>query len=449
MATFTIKQIIKNEIKKVSDAIIAPYEKKALDAYREAFKTENGSYPEGTGYDPSFPSDKQNAFQHAYTAAYIGYYMGENAVKALGRLKEIGTYVFHNDIDWGDHNRDYKNNDIGSAIGAHLAETGGSIDDLGSLIYSAEKNNLLVTEKDSVNLSPEAQRLKDNYENGSKSELFSMIQSDLSFLLTDDKDPLTFVLKLGFPETFDKINEIAKALSELTYNSRDVDMFDGMINDLSNKYNGFRGLFRKAEVYPCQIPHDPIILDLNNDGVLETTDINNGIYFDHENDGFAEASSWVGENDGILFSDNNSNNSLDNGSELITADNFADFDSNNDGIIDSNDENFGNLKIIKGDGTIMSLADAGITSIGLTTTETDITDENGNKQFASGTYTKSDGTTGTFGEFLFDTDVSESMATEFLEETEEIAELPDIDGSGKVYSLHQAMLRDESGELVA
>ena len=230
---------------------------------------------------------------------------------------------------------------------------------------------------------------------------------------------------------------------ENLFESRDIDMIPNQINDLSNKYNGFRALFRKAEIDPCQIPHDPIILDLNNDGVLETTNINNGIYFDHENDGFAEASSWVGKNDGILFSDNNSNNSLDNGSELITSDNFADFDSNNDGIIDSNDENFGNLKIIKGDGTIMSLADSGITSIGLTTTETDIIDENGNKQFASGTYTKSDGTTGTFGEFLFDTDVTESTASEILEETEEIAELPDIDGSGKVYSLHQAMLRDE------
>lgn len=72
-----------------------------------------------------------------------------------------------------------------------------------------------------------------------------------------------------------------------------------------------------------------------------------------------------------------------------------------------------------------------------------------NKIFVSGTFTKSDGTTGTFGEFLFDTDVTESTASEILEETDGIAELPDISGSGNIYSLHQAMLRDESGELVA
>lgn len=68
-----------------------------------------------------------------------------------------------------------------------------------------------------------------------------------------------------------------------------------------------------------------------------------------------------------------------------------------------------------------------------------ITDENGNQQFASGTFTKSDGTTGTFGEFLIKTETSNSIATEWLEETDEISELPDISGSGNIYSLHQAM----------
>ena len=58
---------------------------------------------------------------------------------------------------------------------------------------------------------------------------------------------------------------------------------------------------------------DPIILDLNNDGKLDTTDVSNGLYIDYANDGFAEASAWVGENDGILFLDSNNNDKLDNG----------------------------------------------------------------------------------------------------------------------------------------
>ena len=61
--------------------------------------------------------------------------------------------------------------------------------------------------------------------------------------------------------------------------------------------------------------------------------------------------------------------------------------------------------------------------------------------------TKTDGTTGKYGEFLLNTDTTNSTPTELLEETEEIAELPDIAGSGAIYSLHQAMMRDVSGDL--
>ena len=189
--------------------------------------------------------------------------------------------------------------------------------------------------------------------------------------------------------------------------------------------------------------HDPIIFDLNSDNVLETTDTTNGVYFDHDNNGFAEASAWVGENDGILVIDTNNNGEIDNGTDVLLHSTLATFDSNNDGIIDANDANFANLKILKGDGTLMSLAEAGIASIALNTTTTDITDENGNQQFTSGTFTRTDGTTGTFGEFLVSTDPSNSMATEWIDETDEIENLPDIAGRGVVYSLHQAMLRDK------
>ena len=40
-----------------------------------------------------------------------------------------------------------------------------------------------------------------------------------------------------------------------------------------------------------QLP-PPLLIDLNGDGI-EIITIQNGVYFDHENDGFAESSSWV------------------------------------------------------------------------------------------------------------------------------------------------------------
>ena len=66
---------------------------------------------------------------------------------------------------------------------------------------------------------------------------------------------------------------------------------------------------------------DPIIIDLNNDGKLSTTTIDNGTYFDHQNDGFAETSAWVSPNDGILAIDKNNNGYIDNGNEIF-GDNY-------------------------------------------------------------------------------------------------------------------------------
>ena len=54
---------------------------------------------------------------------------------------------------------------------------------------------------------------------------------------------------------------------------------------------------------------EPIVFDLDGNG-FGTTNVSNGVYFDHENDGFAEASAWVGRNDGILVVDSNNNDEI-------------------------------------------------------------------------------------------------------------------------------------------
>ena len=360
--------------------------------------------------------DKRNAFQHSYVSGYIANLLGEDIALLFGYQKEIITEydeLIANQYDlqktYLDTNRDLWNN----KVGIEYAKKSTSNEELAKKIY----NNIWNEESDFItSLENDDRKWK---ENAHKNNLWDLIRKEFS-----------------------------SVSANIFYNSRDTDMPEDMINDLYDQYNGYRGKFHSAGDCECT-PKDPIIFDLNNDGVLETTDINNGIYFDHENDGFAESSAWVGDNDGILVIDSNNNGDIDNASELLTAETLASFDTNEDGIIDENDTNFANLKILKGDGTLLPLAEAGITSINLNTTSTEITDENGNQQFASGTFTRADGTTGTFGEFLVKTETSNSIATELLEETDGIAELPDISGSGNIYSLHRAMLRDESGELVA
>lgn len=362
-------------------------------------------------YGEKWDSDKANAFQHAYQSALLAYDHNENVSLGYGLFVEFATWTNDN---VNDANKDMINNKTGILIAKEAKEKNISKDDLAEIIYKKIKNN-----EDGIIIDP----------------------NDAPIIYNSRNDILNdFIENLS--------SNMFKNLPILSYLSRDIDMPENMINDLYDQYNGYRGKFNSAGDCECT-PKDPIIFDLNNDGVLETTDINNGIYFDHENDGFAESSAWVGDNDGILVIDSNNNGDIDNGSELLTAETLASFDTNEDGIIDENDTNFANLKILKGDGTLMTLTEAGITSINLNTTSTEITDENGNQQFASGTYTKSDGTTGTFGEFLVKTETSNSIATEWLDETDEISDLPDISGRGNIYSLHQAMLRDESGELVA
>ncbi len=224
-----------------------------------------------------------------------------------------------------------------------------------------------------------------------------------------------------------------------------------------------RALFQEAEGI-----RSPLIIDLDGDGV-ETISLAHGIHFDHDNNGFAEQTGWVDQDDGLLVRDINGNGLIDNGSELFgnntllnngekAANGFAalaELDENHDGKIDSSDAAYSQLRVWKdtdGDGVtdageLMSLGDAGVASIATGYNESMVTDAQGNQHLQNGTYTKADGTTASVDDVWFKADLMHTKATEILEETPEIAGLPDLQGFGNVYSLHQAMLRDSSGHL--
>lgn len=61
----------------------------------------------------------------------------------------------------------------------------------------------------------------------------------------------------------------------------------------------------------------PLIIDLDGDGIVETNKENSSIHFDHDNNGFAESTGWVGKDDGLLVRDLNNNGQIDNGTELF------------------------------------------------------------------------------------------------------------------------------------
>ena len=105
--------------------------------------------------------------------------------------------------------------------------------------------------------------------------------------------------------------------------------------------------------------YDPIALDLDGNGKIDTLSLENGVFFDHNGDKIAFKSSWVNSSDGILARDIDGDGKITSGAELFG--NFAklkngelakngaqalkDLDDNNDGIFDSNDKAFNEILV--------------------------------------------------------------------------------------------------------
>ena len=96
--------------------------------------------------------------------------------------------------------------------------------------------------------------------------------------------------------------------------NKNFDLEFNLNDDLLNQASSLVDQAKNVEMSHGR--YDPIVFDLDGDG-LETTTIEDGVYFDHANDGFAESSAWVGEGDGILAIDTDANGTIDNGTELV------------------------------------------------------------------------------------------------------------------------------------
>jgi hypothetical protein len=171
-------------------------------------------------------------------------------------------------------------------------------------------------------------------------------------------------------------------------------------------------------------PRDPLVLDLDGDGI-ETVGINASapILFDHNADGIRAGTGWIKADDALLVRDINGNGLIDSGRELFgdntlvtdqygvttTASNgftaLAPLDTNNDKQINSLDAVFSQLKIwrdLNQDGTsqageLQTLSQAGITSISVQGTTTNVNLGNGNTQIAEGSFVRSNGSVGKSG----------------------------------------------------
>jgi len=217
---------------------------------------------------------------------------------------------------------------------------------------------------------------------------------------------------------------------------------------------------------PVQTPKghvDPLILSLSN-STVQLTSVQNGINFDFFNDGSPHQTAWITGNSAMLVLDP-SGGAITNGSQLLgngtplsdgslASSGFAALAALSDSttqqtrVLNSSDPLWNQLRLLLPDGTTETLTAAGIVSINLSFDVTGLTDPNGNIQVDSGTFTFSNGSVGTLGDYnLAYNQTLSGEPNNPLPETPTIAALPDLPASGNVYSLHQAMLHDTTGNL--
>ncbi len=201
---------------------------------------------------------------------------------------------------------------------------------------------------------------------------------------------------------------------------------------------------------------DPLMLDLDGDGLEFTGLGQSNTYFDLDGDGFAENTGWLRSDDGMLVLDRNGNGSIDDISELFGAPGVAgftelnDLDSNADGVIDAADARFAELQVwrdldqdgVSDDGELFSLAELDIVSFDLNATAMNVQTSTDHSLRAQSSFTRGDGTQGDVFEVILN---SSQFETRYLGDhgiADWARDLPDVKGYGLMTDLQLAAAND-------
>ncbi|MDX4012783.1 calcium-binding protein [Aliarcobacter skirrowii] len=271
--------------------------------------------------------------------------------------------------------------------------------------------------------------------------------------------PINFALTASGNSVGNVLQELYQKLKKIDYNLPTQSEREALANQINSGDNTglLYGAYNPNNSFVPVRSYDPLILDLNGDGVKTISQQTSKAFFDLSGDGMSEQTGWVDSNDGLLVYDKNGNGKIDDISELFGNANqsgFSElkqlFDANNDNLIDDKDINFSSLKVwqdINGDGIsqeneLKTLNELGITSINLNSSSTNI-DSNGNTIKATSTFTQN-------GEIKQVADVdftSSKMLTNYTQDytlTIDALILPWLRGYGTVKDAHVLYSIDES-----
>ncbi|MFN3077654.1 MAG: hypothetical protein ABT940_12385, partial [Alphaproteobacteria bacterium] len=202
---------------------------------------------------------------------------------------------------------------------------------------------------------------------------------------------------------------------------------------------------------------DPLVIDLDGDGLELSPRTAASPWFDMDGDGFAERTGWVHADDGVVAMDLNGNGAIDDVRELFGGPDksvlteLAARDDNQDGRIDAGDAVYGDLKVwtdrdgdaVTDAGELTGLAQAGIAAIALAgTPAASGTLISGNQIAATTHVVRTDGTTAEAAEVLFGMD---NFQSRYLGDTTigtDAALLPEVKGHGTLTDLRVAMTLD-------
>jgi len=220
---------------------------------------------------------------------------------------------------------------------------------------------------------------------------------------------------------------------------------------------------------PSQPRVDPIILDLNGDGISTHSLTAGSLYFDHDASGFAELTSWMMPGDGLLVQDLNLDGKIVTGRELfgnhtlrangsLASDGFEalrDLDNNKDGRLNEFDLAWKQLQVWKDNnsnasvdpGELISLSEAGVSSLNLNSITSPFVDSGGNQHRLIGSFVTSQGKEHSMVDVWLAVDHTRSASLLDIMIDPAIRSLPWVSGLGNVPDLHLAMAMDISGQL--